>query len=349
VSIASLAAHLASRRVRVLLVLPDSLDALPAARGSESSRDGGATAFADIRVYETVGELRQIISDARPACIVLSSHDPRFESLRRDARTIRWAHEVPRCFDPQASRCGTPLLATNGLVMRNLPGYVGVARPFQSWDHLDAMRCAYTPGPIRILGTGDMADPRSNFKAFQVLAEKYRTMHFVWHGATRNKRWANMEFCTGDRSFTELLSTMDILLWTADDDPCPLRIFEGLYLGVRVWLFEKSFRFQLAPLNSDTDGSALLSLSAGAPQHAPLHTAGKNPKQPTDTEKAREYVRALVSQAPDLLVSAVIAKVSRATSHDERGADVAPAEWPESLHWGEPPELTGAAGHDQRR
>lgn len=321
VSIVSLVAHLTGLGVRVLLLLPDSLeDACP----TESLDSHDASEFKGLRTYETVGELRQIVTEARPACIVLSSHDPRFESLRRDPRTIRWTHEVPRCFDPQASRCSTPLWATNGYVMQNLPGYVGVARPFQSWDSLDAVHCVYTPGPIRVLGTGNMADPQSNFKAFQALAEKYRTMHFAWHGATRNKRWANMEFCTCERSFTDLLSTTDILLWTADNDPCPLLIFEGLYLGARVWLFEKSFRFQLAPLSSNIDGSALLSLSVGAPQHAPLHTASKNPKHSTDVQRARDYVRATVSQAPDLLVSAVLAKVSRDISYNEGCADVAP-------------------------
>ena len=317
VSIVSLVSHLARLGLRVLTVIPDSF----VLRDQESP---DTACLEDVRVFETVGELRQIVSVARPACIVLSSHDPRFDSLRRDHRTIRWAHEVPRCFDPQASRCCTPLLATNGQVMKHLPGYAGVALPFRCWDHLDAITCVYTPGPIRVIGAGNMADPRSNFKSFQVLAEKYKTMHFVWYGATRNKRWANMEFCTSDCTFTDLLAAADILLWTADNDPCPLQIFQALYLGVRVWLFEKSFIFALPALNSDIDGSSLLFLSAGAPQHAPLHTASKNPKQPMDVQRAREYVRETVSQAPESLVSAILSKTVPDVSVNEGGSDVAP-------------------------
>ena len=44
---------------------------------------------ANLRIYDSTGDLLSIVREAAPACIVLVSHDPRFGALRRDPRTIR--------------------------------------------------------------------------------------------------------------------------------------------------------------------------------------------------------------------------------------------------------------------
>ena len=44
---------------------------------------------ANLRIYDSTGDLLSIVREAAPACIVLVSHDARFGALRRDPRTIR--------------------------------------------------------------------------------------------------------------------------------------------------------------------------------------------------------------------------------------------------------------------
>uniref|UniRef100_A0A6C0C238 Uncharacterized protein n=1 Tax=viral metagenome TaxID=1070528 RepID=A0A6C0C238_9ZZZZ len=255
-----------------------------------------------VMYYTCLYDLKHMIHTCNPQCILLSSHDKRFGSLRRDSRAIRWAHETPRAYDPQASRCVTPLYGTGKSSLMALSGYVGMARSFCSFEHLSGGVIEYTPGPIRILGCGDISNPRVNFKAFQYLSEKHSSILFMWHGATRNKTWGNLQLCTPDVSKQDLYSKSDYLLWCAEDDPCPLTVFEALYVGVRVYVFEKVTPYDLQPLLSDKDGSALLNISRGAPQHCPLHTAGKNTKISSDIEQARKYVREFVEDAPSLLV-----------------------------------------------
>ena len=207
---------------------------------------------ANVRIYDSTGDLLNIVREAAPACIVLVSHDPRFGPLRRDPRSIRWAHETRRGYDPQAARCRTMLFATSGQSLARLPGYAGVARPFRDWSFLDEVECSYTPGPLCVLGTGCLSDPWCNFKSFQALAEKFTATRFVWHGAPRVNRWQNVEFFTAETStLTRLLSTADILLWCAVDDPFPLAAFHALYLGVRVWMFTKHLSFDFPDLRSD--------------------------------------------------------------------------------------------------
>ena len=87
-------------------------------------------------------------------------------------------------------------------------------------------------------------------------------------------------------------------------------VSRAIYIGVRVWIFEKCFPFGLPSLQSDVDGSALLLVSAGAPQHAPLHTAGKNPKLSPDIAKARQYSKYFSSAVPEALVSALMQKTA---------------------------------------
>lgn len=252
--------------------------------------------------YSCSAELKHQIHTCNPLCILLSSYDKRFEALRRDARTIRWAHETPRVYDPQASRCFTPLYGTCEAALMSLSGYVGVARTFCSFDHLKDEVIEYAPGPIRILGVGDITDPRVNFKAFQYLSEKHTSALFIWHGATRNKTWGNLQLCTADTSKPMLLSQCDYLLWCPEDDPCPLAVFEALYLGVRVFMFEKVIPFDLPQLLSDKDGSPLLNISKGAAQHCPLHVACKNTKSAEDIAQARAYVNKFVANPPWLLI-----------------------------------------------
>ena len=316
-SLVALAHVLFHRGVKVLLLLPDPLE-------------GEAALAAELdglphRSYQTAAQLRDLVAWASPTCLLLSSHDARFEALRRDARTLRWTHEVPRCFDPQASRCTTPLFATAEGPCMKLPGFAGLARSFRHWDCRDARVCGYTPGPVRVLGMGNMADPRSNFKAFQVLAEKFRTMQFVWHGATRDKWWGNMQFCTHEVPVQDLMETSDLLVWCADNDPCPLPVFEALYLGVRVMLFEKSFSFGLRQLYSSLDGSLLLSVCGGSPQHAPLHVVGKNPKAACDVARARTFVRETVGVPPVSLLRALEERLDRSLDEsNDSGQELLP-------------------------
>ena len=179
---------------------------------------------------------------------------------------------------------------------------MNLPRSVCSFEHLAEYSCKYTPGPTRILGVGDISDPRLNFKAFQHLSEKHTSNIFVWHGATRTKTWGNMHLYTSDASKLQLLSTCDYLIWCADDDPCPLTVFEALYLGVRVFLFEKSIAYNLSPLFSDIDGSQLLHISKGAAQHCPLHLVTKNSKAELDVMKSRAFaIRAVTTPCEELV------------------------------------------------
>ena len=214
-------------------------------------------------------------------------------------------HEVVRCYDPQASRCSSPLFATNGNVARDLPGFVAEARPFRDWAQHDHRSPTYSAGPVRIAGSGNISNPRSNFKAFQTLAEKFPTQQFIWHGATRNKEWQNLIFLTNDTPWTTIIEGVDLVVWCADDDPCPVPLFEALYMGVRVQLFQKSIDFGLEPLRSEIDGTPILDIQNTAPQHALLHLATKNPKHPEDVERARDYVRLNCGQPPEALLQMI--------------------------------------------
>ena len=260
-------------------------------------------------------ELKTFINTCDPLCILLSSHDKRFEAVRRDARTIRWAHEVPRAYDPQASRCSTPLYGTCEASLMGLPGYVGVARSFCSFDHLEDVLCAYTPGPIRIVGVGDITNPRMNFKAFQYLSQKHSSAIFIWYGATRNKTWGNLQLCTTEVSKPLIFSTCDYLLWCAEDDPCPISVLEALYLGVHVFMFEKVISYNFPALRSERDGTPLLSVSKGAAQHCPLHAAGKNAKCAEDVAQARKYAIDFITEPAAVLVQHIqrVASVDRLT------------------------------------
>lgn len=304
-SMAALASHLASSGHVVHVLTPDSCspceEVAPLLHRLPWSR------------FHSAPDLRRAVVALRPVVIVLSSHDACFESLRRDPRTVRWTHEVPRCYDPQASRCMTPLFATGGRACAHLPGFVDEARAFWDWSALAAAQCEYTPGPVRVCGLGHTYDPRSNFKAFQVLVEKYSTVQFIWVGASCNKHWHNLELLTADTDFAEVLVSCDTLIWCPDGDPCPVAVFQALYLGVRVHLFQKAFPFNLPRLCSTVDGSALLEVSSCAPQHAPLHVTAKNPKRPEDIERAREYVLETIASPPRTLVSAIEARLERAT------------------------------------
>jgi hypothetical protein len=171
---------------------------------------------------------------------------------------------------------------------------------------------------VRVLATGNIWDPRSNFKAFEVLAEKYSTLQFIWHGALREKQWGNLQFYTKQTPLIALMASADLLVWCADDDPCPLTVFEALYLGVRVMLFARSVDFGLRDLTSAVDGSGLLQTLPGAPQHAPLHAISKNSKLAEDVAQARAYALEAVGSAPPLLVQAITLR-TRAAVEDHLG------------------------------
>lgn len=257
------------------------------------------------KTFYCAGSLHDLVDSASPRCVVVVSHDPRFVTIRRDARSIRWGHESIKSFDPQASRCSTPLFACATGPLGHLPGFRAQARPYLPMFDVGEVPVTYTPGPIRILAAGDMLNPRSNFKAFQILAEKFSTVQFLWHGATRNKHWGNLQLCTKDVPLSSLLATADVLIWCADGATCPKEIFHALWHGVHVMLFEKSFKFNLPPLASDVDGVPLLAISSGAPQHAPMHTLSKNPKLPCDVAKARQYVNEVVGLPPIALLTEI--------------------------------------------
>lgn len=309
-SLFRLVAHLKERGKSLVLMLPSEFEQ------DSKILDGAKLVCSQLIFYASADSLARLVQSFHPRCIILSSHDKRFASLRRHSSSIRWCHEVVRCYDPQASRCSTPLYMS-GDSPQKLPGFAGVARSFYSFDYLEGMECAYTPGPIRILGIGAIGDPRSNFKALQTLSEKHPSVLFVWHGATRNKQWMNMHLCTPDFSLEELMSSCDYLLWCAEVDPCPLSVFIALYLGLRVMLFEKVVLYNLEPLISDEDGSSLVSVSKGSPQHALVHSLTKNPKRPQDISKCRDYVSRIVSQPPHLLVQ----HVEQLTLGDVVGSD----------------------------
>jgi hypothetical protein len=256
-------------------------------------------------VYTSGGELKSLILRLEPRCIVLISHDPKFGILRRDPRTLRWMHEIQRCYDPQANRCHTPIFATSLTVARHLPGFAGEARPHRDWSIFNGLSCHYTAGPLRILGVGDISNPRSNFKAFQFVAEKYSAQQFIWVGSTTLKQWQNILLLTANEPLEVLMQSCDIMLWCAEDDPCPMVALQALYLGVRVMLFQKSLRFTLPGLYSQLDGSALLDICECAPQHAAIHTTAKNPKNAQDVQRAREYVLFHASRPPALLLTAI--------------------------------------------
>jgi hypothetical protein len=103
-------------------------------------------------------------------------------------------------------------------------------------------------------------------------------------------------------SLSSALSTADVFVWCAENDPCPLDIFHALYFGVHVLIFEKHYQFGLQTVNSDLDGTALLRICKGTPQHAPLHTLGKNSKKHEDVLKARQYVQSVVGDPPQKLI-----------------------------------------------
>lgn len=301
-SLLSLAQHLIEMQVSIEVLLPEDLE------DPES-----LAAFSDVqyKFYQTRASLYHMVRIARPLCIVLSSYDIRFGTLRRDPRTLRWAHEMPRYYDPQTSRCATPLFATAPGPFNTANGYAGCAPSYRrSWATLDAESCQYAPGPIRILATGNILQPRSNFKSFEMLAEKYKALQFIWHGAPREKTWGNIQFHTKQTSFTALLGSADLLLWCPDDEPCPLSVFQALYLGVRVMLFSKSVTYGLRPLTSQVDGSELLQTLTGSPLQAPLHAMSKNPKLPEDVGLARDYVLKTVGTAPSLLLEAIMLKLA---------------------------------------
>ena len=296
VSLLNTASYLQSSGTSVLVLLPSDFENSKFCKSESSMR---------IIYYFSCAELKRLINICNPLCILLSSYDMRFEAVRRDARTIRWAHEMPRAYDPQASRCFTPLYGTCEAPLSALSGYAGLARSFCSFEHLEEETSEYNPGPIRILGVGDISNPRVNFKAFQYLAEKHTSALFIWHGATRNKTWGNLQLCTADISKTSLLSKCDYLLWCPEDDPCPITVFEALYMGVRVFVFEKVISFNLPQLFSDRDGTPLLDISKGAAQHCPLHVACKNTKAVQDIAQGRAYAPDLATSPPLLLTQHV--------------------------------------------
>ena len=311
-SMASMAAFMASRGYAVHVLTPDSV------RAPCEVVLSMLTALPWTR-FHSAADLRKAVSVLSPTAILLSSHDACFDALRRDPRTIRWTHEVPRCYDPQASRCSSPLFATGARACSHLPGFAGEACTFWDWSRqVGDARCEYTPGPVRVCGLGHTYDPRSNFKAFQVLVEKYATVQFTWVGASCNKHWHNLELLTPDADFADVLASSDVLVWCPDGDPCPTAVFQALYMGVRVQLYQKSFPFSLERLFSRVDGSALLDISSCAPQHAPLHVVAKNPKRPEDVQRTRAYVDELVSVPPELLVGALQEILGRAPN-DEGG------------------------------
>ena len=302
ISLACLAVHLQSCGLTVLVLLPE--------RDDIQRRTAPLLRDTPVRTFQSALMLRELVAAAQPACVVLSSHDACFQELRRDRRTVRWAHEVQRCYDPQASRCFTPLFAAAPQPLLPLAGFVGMARSYATIAHLDCSGGCYTPGPLRVLGCGDMSNPRCNFKAFEALASKHNTIRFLWHGATRNKRWGNIDFYNADVSLMDVWHRVDMLLWCEETDLCPLLIFQALWSGIRVMLFEKSFQYGLTPLNSDLDGSPLLQISSGALLQAPLHKVPKNPRASADIVKAREYVQSTVGHPPPALVQAVLGLVS---------------------------------------
>jgi hypothetical protein len=178
-----------------------------------------------------------------------------------------------------------------------------------------------------VLATGDISKAQSNFKSFEMLAEKYKALQFIWHGALREKAWNNIQFYTKQTPLTALLSCADLLVWCADNDPCPLAVFQALYMGVRVMLFSKSVTYGLRALVSPVDGRELLQTLPGSPLQAPLHAASKNPKLPEDVRAARDYVLETVGTAPTLLLEAMRLKLPclcapRPTCHQNAPASV---------------------------
>lgn len=305
-SLFCLVAHLRGLGKSLVVMLPSELE------NDEHVLAEANEACPQLIFYASADSLLRHIQSFRPRCILLSSHDKRFASLRRHSNSIRWCHENARCYDPHASRCSTPLYSS-GSSLRKLPGYVGLAASFYSFDYLKEVECAYTPGPIRILGIGPINEARSNFKAFQTLSEKHPSILFVWQGANRNKQWMNIQLYTPTTRIETLMSSCDYLVWCADDDLCPISVFTALFLGLRVMLFEKMVSFNLTPLTSDTDGSKILSISNGAPQHAPIHTVTKNPKRVEDIIRAREYASSVIAEPPQLLVE----RIQKMTSDEQ--------------------------------
>jgi hypothetical protein len=247
--------------------------------------------------YGSAEELRAAVARARPARLLLCSHDARFGALRRHARTTRVSYEVARCYDPQASRCSTPLFAASPS-LRQLPGFAGAVRPFLSMRHMAGVSAAYTPGPTRVLGVGDIADAHANFKGFQSLAEKFPALQFLWRGGSRNKHWHNIQFFTQDMALSELLVCADLLVWCGEGDPCPAPVLQALYAGVRVLLLDKHEESALAPLASELDGSALLHVCRGALHAALMQLCCKNPKHAADVRRSRQYVDEFATQPP---------------------------------------------------
>ena len=316
-SILSLAQYLLCANVSLCVFLPDDLE-----------EPQSLAAFSDVQheFYQTRASLHHMVRCARPLCIVLSSHDIRFGALRRDPRVLRWAHETPRFYDPQASRCVTPLFATAHEPFVAVSKYAGCAPSYcRSWAALDAEPCQYSPGPVRVLATGDIWKVQSNFKSFEMLAEKYKALQFIWHGALREKAWGNIQFYTKRTSFPALLSRADLLVWCADDDPCPLSVFQALYLGVRVMLFSKSVTYGLRTLASPVDGRELLQTLPGSPLQAPLHTISKNPKLPEDVKAARDYASETVGTAPAVLLEAMRLKLPSWQTYTSESEEAPPS------------------------
>lgn len=237
-----------------------------------------------------------------PACILLSSHDPCFGALRRHKRAIRWTHESPKCYDPQASRCLSPLYATSAATSGSLCGFVAEARTYVPHIRSEVI---YTNGVIRVVSVGDICNPRANFKAFQALAEKYPTVAFYWVGATMSKRWNNIHLKTYESACREnVINSSDLLLWCADDDPCPREAFCALWNGVEVWVFSKNNEVSLPPFPK-IEGKAFITVHEVAPQHAPLHTATKNVKDTGNVNVCRQYVHDTVGHPPETLMARI--------------------------------------------
>ena len=261
-----------------------------------------------IYVFDSANSLRHIINELRPDRIVLSSYDTRFEGLRRDRRTLRWMHEITRAYDPQASRCSTPLFATNHNVASRLNGWKAEAPGFAHFEHLVAVPLVYHNGPLRILSAGDMSDPRSNFKAFQNLAEKYPNVVFQWLGATRAKVWQNIELLVwnNEEDLTKALQQSDVFIQCPEHDPFPLIIFHALFLGVHVKLPQKHFMSSLPSLHSELDGIPLFESLNLAPQHCCVHLFTKNPKRANDVARARDFARTWGSRLPLVFIRHIL-------------------------------------------
>lgn len=252
--------------------------------------------------YSCASELHELVG--KPQVIVLCSHDAAFKSLRRDARTLRWMHETTRTYDPQAARCATPLFAT-AVPDPPLPGFAGLAGPFCQLAPDIVPR--FVPGPLHIISAGAISDSRSNFKAFQTLAERFPSVTCTWVGATCSKRWNNMQLLTADASLLDALAVADVYMHCADNDVWPVDGFLALACGLRVCLF-KRFGEDATLLRSST-GMPLLTVSAGVPQNAPLQEFCKNPKLAPDVELARAFVRQELHSPPQLLLDAIAARM----------------------------------------